>query len=210
MSLGILGKKVGMTNTYNEKGEFTPVTLIEAGPCYIAQIKTAEKDKYNSVQLTFDKKREKIFTKAQLGHFKKLGVPPCKFTKEFRLTDQEVKDLKAGQEIKASALFKAGDTVNAVGTSKGKGYQGVMKRHNFSGAPAGHGTHEFFRHGGSIGGRFPQHTVKGRKMAGHMGSEKTTVRNLKVVEIIDDKNLLVVKGSIPGANNSYVIIEKVN
>lgn len=208
MSFGILGKKVGMTSTYTEDGKFLPITLVEAGPCYVGQIKTLEKDKYSSIQLAFDKKRDKSFTKARLGYFKKLGLPPCRFVKEFRVKPEDIKDLKPGQEIKISSVFKVGDTVKVIGTSKGKGFQGVMKRHNFSGSDAGHGTHEFFRHGGSIGMRFPQHTGKGMKMPGQLGNVRTTVKNLKVVEIDDEKHLLVIKGALPGANKSYLAIQK--
>ena len=209
MPLGILGKKVGMTNTYGGTGEFLPATLIEAGPCYVGQIKTNEKEKYSAFQMAFDKKRENVFTKPELGHFKKLGIPPCKFVREFRVESDKIKDIKQGQEVKPSLFFKAGDTVHVIGTSKGKGYQGVMKRHNFSGQPAGHGTHESFRGPGSTGMRFPQHSVKGTKLPGQMGSERVKVKNLKVLEVLDDKNILVIKGSLPGANNSYVIVEKV-
>ncbi len=208
MALGILGKKLGMTNSYNENGEFVPLTLIEAGPCFVAQIKTDDKDKYCAVQLTFDKKRKKLFTKAQLGHFKKHNIEASKFVKEFRVKTDEIKDLKAGQEITVSSLFKAGDKINVIGTSKGKGFQGVMKRYNYAGQPAGHGTHEAFRHPGSIGSMNPQHIVKGRKLPGQMGSERVKVKNLKVFEIIEDKHILAVKGAVPGSNNSYVIIEK--
>lgn len=208
MPLGILGKKLGMTNTYNDNGEFVPVTLIEVGPCYVGQIKTEESDKYSSVQLAFDKKREKLFTKPELGHFKKLGIAPCAFVKEFRVSPDEIKDIKPGQEIKVSQILKAGDTIHVAGTSKGKGFAGVMKRHNFAGQPAGHGTHEAFRHPGSIGSMNPQHIVKGRKLPGQLGNEKVKIKNLKVVEIMEDKNLVAVKGAVPGANNSYLVIEK--
>jgi len=209
MSLGLLGKKVGMTNTYNEAGEFIPVTLIETGPCYVGQIKALDKDKYSAVQLAFDKSREKVFTKAELGHFKKLGVPPCKFLHELRVKPEEIKEWKSGQELKISNVFKVGDTVNAIGTSKGKGFQGVMKRHNYAGQPVSHGVHEMFRHGGSIGSMNPQHIVKGRKMPGQMGDKRVTVKNLTIVEVMEDKNLLVIKGALPGANNSYLILEKI-
>lgn len=210
MPLGILGKKIGMTNSYSESGRFLPITLVEAGPCYIGQIKTNEKDKYSAIQMAFDKKREKVFSKPKLGHFRKFGFPPCKFVKELRVDPSLIKDFKPGQEIKVSAIFKVGDTVNVIGTSKGKGFQGVVRRHHFRGNPAGHGTHEYFRHPGSIGCRFPQHTAKGKRFPGQMGNKRVKVKNLKVLEVLEDKNLLVIEGALPGSNNSYVVIEKAN
>ena len=210
MSLGILGKKLGMTNTYNEKGEFLAITLIDTSSCFVSQIKTLEKDKYSAVQLVVGSKREKVTTKPLIGHLKKAGLKPGRFIKELRVEPALIKDWKPGQEIKASAIFKVGDVIDVIGTSKGKGFQGVVRKYHFHGSDAGHGTHEHFRHPGSIGYRFPQHVNKGRKMPGHMGDTRITMKNLKVHEIMDDKNLLVIIGSIPGANNSYVLIQKCN
>lgn len=204
---GLLGKKLGMSGIYNEAGVYIPVTVVQAGPCHIIQKKSKEKDGYSAIQLGFDPKREKNTNKAQIAVFKKLNLAPLRFVKEFRLTEEEVAAFNVGDTLKAD-LFQPNEWVDAIGTSIGKGFAGVMKRWNFAGAPGSHGTHEYFRHGGSIGTNMtPGHTLKGRKMPGHMGNEKKTIQNLKVVKVIPEKNLLFIKGSIPGHDNSYVIIK---
>lgn len=201
----LLGKKVGMTRVFSPDGRQFAVTVIEAGPCTVVQRKTRDNDGYDAVQLGFGTKREKLFTKPELGHFKKHGVEPRRHLREFPVAGDD--DLKPGDEIRAD-VFKPGDRVDIAGTSKGKGYQGVQKRHGFGGGPAGHGS-MFHRRPGSIGqSSDPAKVFKGMKMAGHMGAERVTVQNLEVVEVDPEKNLIVVRGAIPGANGGIVELKK--
>ncbi|MCF7832903.1 MAG: 50S ribosomal protein L3 [Candidatus Marinimicrobia bacterium] len=203
---GIIGKKVGMTRIFDERGRNIPVTVIEAGPCYVTQIKTDETDGYTAVQVGFDEVREKIITKPELGHLKGAGKV-LRTLKEFRLN--EVSDLKVGDEINVE-IFAKGDIVAVTGRSKGKGFQGTMKRHNFSGGPASHGQKDRLRAPGSIGaGSSPSRVWKGMKMSGQMGNETVTVRNIEVIEIRPDKNILLVKGSVPGSRNGILQLVKV-
>ena len=209
MPIGILGRKLGMTQIFDENSNAIPVTVIEAGPCPIVQKKTIKTDNYNAVQLGFlDKKRQRL-TKPELGHFDKANVPAKRYLREFRLTEDEIGQYEAGQEIKVN-IFQAGDYIDVTGTSKGKGYSGVIKRHHFAGSSEmSHGTHEYFRHGGSIGSAtYPGKVFKGRKMAGQKGDERVTVQSLKVVEVREDTNVIFVMGSVPGATNSMVMIRK--
>ncbi|MCD6446807.1 MAG: 50S ribosomal protein L3 [Candidatus Marinimicrobia bacterium] len=202
---GIIGKKVGMTRIFDERGRNIPVTVIEAGPCFVTQIKTDETDGYTAVQVGFDEVREKIITKPELGHLKGAGKV-LRTLKEFRL--DEVNDLKVGDEINVG-IFAKGDIVAVTGTSKGKGFQGTMKRHNFSGGPATHGQKDRLRAPGSIGaGSSPSRVWKGMKMSGQMGNETVTVRNIEVIEIRSDKNILLVKGSVPGSRNGLLQLIK--
>jgi len=208
MSIGILGKKVGMTQVFQPDGSFGPVTVIQAGPCTVVQKKTQEKEAYNAVQVGFEDKKEKRTPKPMQGHFKKNNVTPKKFLREFRLDEKEIAEIETGAEIKAD-LFKVGDRVDVTGFSKGRGFTGVMKRHNFSGFDAGHGTHECFRHGGSIGqASFPGRVFKGVGMPGRYGNEKVTAQSLQVLDVKPEQNLILVKGSIPGPNSRYVIVQK--
>ncbi len=205
--LGIIGKKVGMTSIFDENGKNIPVTVILAGPNYVTQVRTDEVDGYEAVQLGFDDKKEKNTPKALRGHFEKAGVSPKKRVVEFRDFEKEV---KLGDEIRVEDIFVEGEYVDVTGVSKGKGFQGVVKRHGFGGVgQATHGQHNRLRAPGSIGASSdPSRVFKGMRMAGHMGNERVTIQNLKVMKIIPEKNLLVVKGSVPGHKNAYLIIKK--
>jgi len=203
---GLIGKKVGMTSIFNEAGKSLPCTVIECGPCVVTQVRTEKVDGYTSVQLGFDDAKEKNVSKALLGHFKKAGVSPKKKLIEFKGFDTKV---KIGEAITVEH-FKEGEYVDVTGTSKGKGFQGVVKRHGFKGVgDKTHGQHNRLRAPGSIGAAsYPARVFKGMRMAGQMGDEQVTVENLQVLKVDAEKNLLVVKGSIPGSKNSYVIIRK--
>lgn len=205
--LGLIGRKIGMTCLFGKEGTVIPVTVIKTGPCTVLQKKTEKTEGYNSVQLGFEEIQEKKVKKPQLGHFKKINVKPQNLRREFRLTPSEIEGINVGQELNIS-IFKKGEYVDITGTSKGKGFAGVMKRYGFKGAPASHGTHYFRRHGGSIGCRFPQHTRKGMRMAGRMGNAKVTLQNLEIADLMPEDNLLLVKGAVPGVNNSFVLIKK--
>ena len=207
MGLGIIGKKVGMTQIFDQDGNCIPVTVVQAGPCFVTDIKTKERDRYTAVQLGYQEVPERKLTLPQRGHLKAAEVKPLKVLREFRVSEDSVADLSLGQEVDVS-LFKPGDYVDVTGTSKGKGFSGVMKRHNFRGTKATHGTHEYFRHGGSIGGCVPAHTVKGRKMPGRSGAARVTLQNVEVVQVRDSEHLLMIKGGLPGARNSLVLIRK--
>ncbi len=203
---GIIGKKIGMTSLYNADGTAVPCTLIEAGPCVVTQVKTVETDGYNAVQLGFGEKKEKSTTKPLQGHFKKAGTTPKRKLVEFKEFE---KTLSLGDTI-AADLFVEGDFVDAIGTSKGRGFQGVVKRHGFAGVGGQtHGQHNRARHPGSIGAcSFPSRVFKGLRMAGRMGNDRVKVQNLRIVKVMPEKNLIVVSGSVPGAKNSFVILEK--
>lgn len=205
--LGLIGKKVGMTRLFDASGNMVPVTVIEAGPCYVAQVKTLDKDGYNAVQLAFGERRAKRATKPLLGHCEKAGIKPPRLLREFRdfaLLDK----VKPGDVLKVD-LFSEGDVVSVTGVSKGRGFAGVVKRHHFGGGPKSHGQSDRHRAPGSIGSSsFPSRSFKGLRMAGRMGGDKVTVRNLRVVKVDADKNLIAVKGAVPGAPNGFVIIRK--
>ncbi len=206
MTLGIIGKKIGMTQIFTENGEVIPVTVVKAGPCPIVQIKKKEKEGYNAIQLGFEEIPERKVNKPRMGHFKKAGVYPVRILREFRVDD--IDKYKVGENIKVS-IFEEKEKVDVTGTSKGKGFQGVVKRFGFRGFPASHGTHEYFRHPGSIGTRtFPGRVWKNKKMPGHEGCKRVTVRNLEVVKIIPEEHLILLKGAIPGPNGGYVLIKK--
>jgi len=201
--IGILGKKIGMTQVFDEEGNVVPVTVVQAGPCQVVQVKTLERDGYEAVQLGFDEiKKLKRVTKPMLGHFKKAGVPPYRVLREFKMSGYEV-----GQTITVE-LFQKGDIVHVSGITKGKGFQGIMKRHGAHGGPASHGS-KFHRAPGSIGSSaFPSRVWKGHAMPGRMGGERVTVRNLKIVDVKPEMNLLLIKGAIPGPKGGYVEIRK--
>ncbi|MEI6522289.1 MAG: 50S ribosomal protein L3 [Bacteroidia bacterium] len=203
---GIIGKKVGMTSIFDEAGKQIPCSVIEAGPCVVTQVKTQEIDGYEALQLGFDDKKDKHTTNALKGHFKKAGVTPKRKVVEF---DNFNKELKTGSEVKAD-IFAEGEFVDVIGTSKGKGFQGVVKRHNFAGVGGQtHGQHNRLRAPGSLGASsWPSRVFKGMRMAGRMGGDRVKVQNLQIVKIFSDQNLIVVKGSIPGAKGSYILIEK--
>ena len=202
---GIFGKKIGMTQVFLQNGYLVPVTVIEVGPCKVVQLKTAEKDGYTAVQIGFDEiKKEKNVPKGRLGHFKKVSLPPYRFLREVKLDGL---DVAVGNDITVD-IFNKGDKVSVTGISKGKGFQGVMKRHNYSGGPGSHGS-MFNRAPGSIGSSsYPSRVWKNKGLPGHMGSEKTTTKNIEVVDIKKEQNLLLVKGAVPGANGGYLIIRK--
>lgn len=196
-----------MTSIFDEKGESIPCTVIEAGPCFVAQIKTKEKDGYDALQLGFDDKKERRVNKPTAGHYKKSGVTPKRFVREFRGFD--ITQFHVGAEVKVDAVFAKGDLVSVAGTSKGRGFQGVVKRHHFGGGFRTHGQSDRERAPGSVGSSsFPSRVFKGMKMAGRMGGERVTVKNLRVVQIIPESNMILVYGSVPGHNNSYVEILK--
>ncbi len=192
-----------MTQVFDDQGRMTPVTVIEAGPCRVAQVKTRERDGYEAVQLTFGETKERKLTKAAVGHLKKAQLAPSRWLKEFK----KLGDVQVGQTVKAD-VFQKGEWVDVEGVSKGKGFQGVMKRHNYSGGPETHG-HMFHRAPGSIGSSsYPSRVWKGKALPGHMGSERVTVQRLKVVDARPDENLLFVSGAVPGARGGFLVVRK--
>lgn len=203
---GLIGRKIGMTSIFDENGKNIPCTVIEAGPCVVTQVRTIAVDGYEALQLGFDDKTEKHTVKAEEGHFKKAGTVAKKKVVEFQGFEEE---FKLGDSIDVN-LFTEGEFVDVVGTSKGKGFQGVVKRHGFGGVgQATHGQHNRLRAPGSVGASsYPSRVFKGMRMAGRMGGDNVTVQNLKVLKVVADKNLLVIKGCVPGCKNSYVIIQK--
>jgi large subunit ribosomal protein L3 len=208
---GIIGKKIGMTSIFSADGQNVACTVVEAGPCVVTQVKEIEVDGYKAVQLAFGERKEKHTSKALAGHFAKAKTTPKRKVVEFRDFRVEFEGgVQIGNEIKAGEVFIEGDFVDAIGTSKGKGFQGVVKRHNFSGVgEATHGQHNRLRAPGSIGAcSFPSRVFKGQRMAGRMGGNRVKMVNLRILKIYPEQNLLLVSGSIPGAKNSYVILEK--
>jgi large subunit ribosomal protein L3 len=208
---GIIGKKIGMTSYYNEQGKSIACTLIEAGPCVVTQIKNIDTDGYNAVQLSFDEKKEKNTPNALQGHFNKANTTPKRKVVEFRDFRMEFEGgVTLGQNIKIEEVFKEGEFVDAIGKSKGKGFQGVVKRHGFSGVgQSTHGQHNRLRAPGSIGASsFPSRVFKGVRMAGRTGGDRVKLLNLRILKIYPENNLVLVTGAVPGAKNSYVILEK--
>jgi len=204
---GLIGKKVGMTSIYDENGRFVPVTVIEAGPCVVTQVRKQETDGYNAIQLAYGERKEKNTSKALIGHFKKAGTTAKAKVAEFKYFEKE---LNLGDTLKLEDIFVEGDFVDVIGKSKGRGFQGVVKRYGFGGVGGQtHGQHNRGRHPGSIGAcSFPSRVFKGMRMGGRMGFARVKVQNLKVVKLMADKNLVLISGAVPGANNSYVLIEK--
>jgi large subunit ribosomal protein L3 len=204
---GLIGKKIGMTNVFDERGEAIPCTVIQAGPCWVTQTRTKENAGYDALQLGFEEKKDRLVTKPLKGHFAKSGVKALRVLREFKGFD--VSAHKAGEELKVGGVFTKGDTVKVSGISKGKGFQGVVKRHHFGGGSRTHGQSDRERAPGSIGSSsYPSRVFKGMRMAGRMGGRKVTVRNLSVVKVIPESNILLVRGSVPGAINSYLEIIK--
>ena len=204
--IGLIGRKVGMTRVFDEKGNVTPVTVIELGPNQITSLRTPEANGYIATCLGFEQKRDKLVRKPQKGQYAKLGISAPRVEREMR--DMQLEGKRVGDSVKCD-LFAVGDTVKVTGTSKGLGYQGVMKRHGFAGPVDSHGTHEFFRHSGAIGAHtFPGRVWPDMRMAGRMGHETVTVRNLKVVRVDVDANLIMVKGAVPGPNKGLVLVRK--
>jgi len=208
--IGLLGKKLGMTQVFAEDGESVPVTVIQTGPNVVVGLRTVERDGYSALVLGFDEKPARLANKAELGAAKAAGdSKPQRFIREIRLAPEDVAKYTLGQTIGASDVFADGAVLDVEGWSKGKGYQGVIKKHHMKGMTRAHGTHEYFRHGGSIGCRLtPQRVHKGKRMAGQMGNEKTTIQNLQLFRIMADDNCILVRGSIPGAPNEYVVVTK--
>ena len=204
---GLIGKKIGMTSVFGADGKNLPCTVIEAGPCVVTQIRTVEKDGYAAVQLAYDEISEKHASKALKGHFEKAGTTPKRKLVEFKADFAQ--ELKLGDVLTVADIFADVQFVDVIGTSKGKGFQGVVKRHGFAGVGgATHGQHNRLRHPGSLGAcAWPSRVFKGMRMAGHMGNERVKVFNLEVIKVMPENNLIVVKGSVPGAKGSYVIVE---
>lgn len=203
---GIIGKKVGMTQVFDDKGNVTPVTVIEAGPCYVTQVRSAESDGYVAIQLGFGATQPRKLTKGQLGHLQKNNLPALRVLREFRVKDGNL-DVAAGAEIKCD-VFAQGERVDVIGKSKGRGFAGTIKRHNFNRQPKSHGASDRVRAPGSMGGTtFPAHTWRGKRMAGRMGNDRVTAQNLEVVIVDAERNLLAVKGSVPGVNGSIVMVK---
>ena len=204
MKKALLGKKIGMTQIFSEKGLVIPVTVIEAGPCYVTQVKTTDTDGYNAVQLAYSDIREKLVNKPALGQFKKANVTPKRFVKEFKLDG----DYQLGQELKCD-VFAEGDLVDVTGKTKGHGYTGVIKKWNFGRMRMSHGNGPVHRHSGSIGSNtYPGKVFKGKKMSGRYGNEQVTIQNLQVVKVDLERNIILVKGAIPGAKGSLVSIKE--
>jgi len=203
MKKAIIAKKIGMTQIFVEDGSLVPVTVLEAGPCAVTQVKTMENDGYSAVQIGYQDKKEKHTTKPEQGHFNKAGVAFKRFVKEFRLENADTYEV--GQEIKVD-IFEVGDKIDVSGTSKGKGYQGAIKRHNLSRGPMAHGS-KYHRSAGSMGNAsYPGRVFKGKKLAGHMGAEAVTVQNLEIVRVDAEKNLILVKGAVPGPKKSIITV----
>ena len=204
---GLIGKKIGMTSVFGADGKNIPCTVIEAGPCVVTQLRTVEKDGYAAVQLAYDEISEKHASKALKGHFEKAGTTPKRKLVEFKADFAQ--DLKLGDTLTVADIFGEAAFVDVIGTSKGKGFQGVVKRHGFAGVGGQtHGQHNRLRHPGSLGAcSWPSRVFKGMRMAGQMGNQRVTVINLEVIKVMPENNLIVVKGSVPGAKGSYVIVE---
>ncbi len=207
--MGLLGRKLGMTQVFHDDGSALGCTALALGPCVVIAQRSVDKHGYSALQIGFEEKTQTKVTRPQAGYFKKAGIEkPLSVLREIRLPADELPKYEVGKVLKIEEIFKAGDVVDAVGVTKGKGYQGVMKRHRMKGDSATHGTHEFFRHGGSIGCRLtPGRTHKGKRMSGLMGNDNYTSSDLVVVKILPDKGVLLVKGSVPGSTNSLVLLK---
>lgn len=202
MAKGILGRKLGMTQVFDERGHVVPVTVIEAGPCVVVQKKTPENDGYSAIQVGFGSMRESLANKPLRGHFQKAGIRPLRFLREFRVDN--VESYEVGQQIKVD-IFAPGEKVDVTGTSKGKGFAGGIKRHGFQRGPMKHGS-KYHRRPGSLAAKGPARVFKGRRLPGHMGVERVTVQNLEVVRVDPERNLLVLRGAVPGPRRSLVMI----
>ena len=204
---GLIGRKLGMTQVYTAAGVLVPVTVILAGPCTVVAMRNAERDGYVAAQLGFGGGRRKMMTKPVQGQFKKAGTVTFGILREFRMEEGDVPAV--GAAVTVGEIFAAGQRIQVTGMSKGKGTAGVIKRHGFSGFPATHGTHETFRHGGSIGNRsYPGRVLKGKRMAGHLGAERVTTTNMEVIAVRPEENILLVRGAVPGARNGTVLIHR--
>lgn len=203
---GIIGKKVGMTQIFDEKGNVIPVTVIEAGPCFVTQVRTAEQDGYTAIQLGFGETKPQRLTQGQLGHLRRNNLPALRYLREFRVKNGDV-DVTEGEQIKAD-VFKVGERVDVIGKSKGRGFAGTIKRHHFNRQPKTHGSSDRVRAPGSVGaGSTPGRVIKGLRMSGHMGDERVTTENVEVVVVDADRNLIAVRGSVPGAKGGIVMLK---
>lgn len=204
---GLIGRKVGMTQLFSDDGEVIPVTAIAVGPCWIVQKKTPERDGYAAIQLGFGTKKAKRVTKPLHGHFQRSGVVPTRWLREFRVDEQTLLEWQEGQEV-SGEIFAGYRYVDVIGTSKGRGFTGVIKRHNFAGKNMSHGTHEYFRHGGSIGASAdPARVWKNKGMPGQYGHARVTVQNLEIVRFLKERSLLFVKGAVPGPNGGMLLVQ---
>jgi large subunit ribosomal protein L3 len=209
LRIGLLGKKLGMTQVFADDGEAIPVTVIQTGPNVVVGTRTQERDGYTALVLGFDEKPVRLANKAEVGSAKAANSKPQRFLREIRLPADEVAKFAVGQVLGPKDVFTDNMPVDVEGTSKGKGYQGVIKKHHMAGMTRAHGTHEYFRHGGSIGCRLtPQRVHKGKRMAGQMGNETKTVQNLQLFRVLADENCILVRGAVPGAANEYVVVTK--
>jgi large subunit ribosomal protein L3 len=207
--MGLLGKKIGMTQRFDAKGEWVCLGVVQAGPCVVLDVKTPDRDGYAAIQLGFDEKNERRTSKPTLGICSKAKTSPKAYIRELRLTPDELGQFQVGQTVTVGQVFKKGDIIDVIGTARGKGFQGVMKMYHFSGFRGSHGTHEYFRHGGSVGCRLtPGHVHRGKRMPGQMGNRRVTVQNITVHEVLADRNLLVLKGGMPGAPDGYVTVRQ--
>ncbi|MFW6180928.1 MAG: 50S ribosomal protein L3 [Spirochaetota bacterium] len=208
MALHMMGRKLGMTQVFDESGQVTPVTVIQVGPCTVVRKKTEGRDGYNALVLGYQDEKEQRLRRSELGQYRKAGVSPKRMMRESPVAADELDRFEAGQEITVE-LFEKGGFVDVTGRSKGRGFSGVMKRHNMSGAKSSHGTHEYFRHGGSIGSSAtPSRVFKGKRMAGRYGGTRVTVQNLQVTDVRPDKGILLVKGAVPGPNKGLVSVSR--
>jgi large subunit ribosomal protein L3 len=206
--MGLIGKKLGMTQVFDAEGERVPVTVIQTGPCVVVAKRTPEQDKYTAIQIGFESKDPKRTNKPDAGNFAKANQKPQKVLLEIRLDEKDGAKYELGQVLTAKDVFAKGNCVDVIGTSKGKGYQGVMKRHHLGGSRNTHGSHEFFRHGGSIGCRLtPGRVHKGKRMSGHLGDVRKTVQNLELFDILADESVVLVRGSVPGGKEGYVLVQ---
>jgi large subunit ribosomal protein L3 len=209
LKIGLLGKKIGMTQVFADDGECVPCTVIQTGPNQVIGTRTVERDGYSALVLGFDEKPLRLANKAELGQVKEAGGKPQRFIREIRLDAKEVEKFTVGQVLGPKDVFADNIPVDVEGTSKGKGFQGVIKKHHMSGMTRAHGTHEYYRHGGSIGCRLtPQRVHKGKRMSGQMGKETKTVQNLQLFKILAEENCILVRGAVPGAANDYVVVTK--
>jgi large subunit ribosomal protein L3 len=208
--MGLIGKKLGMTQVFTPEGERVPVTAIATGPCVIVAKRTPERNKYSAIEIGFGEQKASRLNRPQTGQLAKAGIKSTPaILREIRLTEADLGKYEVGQILRAADVFEKGHCVDVIGQSKGKGFQGVLKRHHLGGSRATHGSHEFFRHGGSIGCRLtPGRVHKGKRMSGHLGDERVTVQNLEIVEVLPEENLVLVRGSVPGCRNGYVILQR--